>query len=58
MGYFGVAHQSLMAPFPHLSFHGIQLLAQLGAEINGSASRSETYKSTKAYGTLFSGNFS
>ena len=58
MGYFGVAHQSLIAPFSHLSFHKIQLLTQLGAEINGSASQLEAYKSIKAYGSFFTGNFS
>lgn len=58
MGYFGIVHQSLIAPFPQLSLHKIQLSTQLGAEINGSASPSETYKSIKACGTFYSGNFS
>lgn len=57
-GYFGVTHQSLRAPFSHLSFHEIQLLTQLGAELNGSASPSETHKSIKAYGSFFTRNFS
>lgn len=58
MGYFGVTHQSLLAPFPHLSLHKIQLLTQLGAEINASASPSEMHESMKDYGSFFTSNFS